>query len=60
MIKLIGVLLLSAFAASVGARGAERGLEVVSDGGRPVAQFSIGDSRCELRDDQIQCRRVER
>ena len=61
MIKLIGVLLLiAAFAGSVSTRAAERSLEAVSDGVEPIAQFTIGDSRCELRDDQIQCSRVER
>jgi hypothetical protein len=61
MVKLLSVLLLAA-ALGAGARSeaGEGSLKVVSEGGQPVAQFSIGDSHCELRDDQVQCTRVER
>ena len=61
MIKLLSILLLAAaLAASARSQAADGSLKVVSEGGQPVAQFSIGDSHCELRDDQVQCTRVER
>jgi hypothetical protein len=61
MVKLLSVLLLAAaLAASASSEAAEGPLEVVSEGGQPVAQFSIGDSHCELTDHQVRCTRVER
>jgi hypothetical protein len=61
MAKLIGILLLTAaFTGAAPAHAGERTLDVVSEDGRPVAQFTLGDSQCELRDDQVQCSRVQR
>ena len=51
---LIGALLLGT--ASVHA--AESNIQVAMEDGKTRAQFSVGDSRCVLIDDQIRCTRV--
>ena len=51
---LIGALLLAA--ASVHA--AESSIQVAMEDGKTRAQFTVGDSRCVLIDDQIRCTRV--
>jgi serine/threonine protein phosphatase PrpC len=38
--------------------GVEQSIQVAMEGGQSVAQFTIGDSRCVLVDDQIVCMRV--
>jgi hypothetical protein len=61
MVKLLSVLLLAAALTAAGrSQAADGSLTVESEGGRPVAQFNIGDSHCELKDDQVQCTRVGR
>jgi hypothetical protein len=59
MTKLIAVVLFIAAAAAASVQAAERTREV-TEPGQPAAQFTIGDSRCELVNDQLQCSRVER
>ena len=51
---LIAALLMSATAY------ADNAIQVVTEYGRPVAQFRIGDSHCVLKDDQIRCTPVNR
>ena len=51
---LIGALLVAA--ASVHA--AESNIQVAMEDGKTRAQFTVGDSRCVLIDDQIRCTRV--
>jgi hypothetical protein len=55
MSKLPGILLIAVLAGGLSAHASESTLTVASEAGKSVARFSIGDSRCELRDDQIQC-----
>ena len=45
-------------AGSAAVYAAERPILVATEGGKSVALFKIGDSRCVLVDDQIVCMRV--
>ncbi len=36
-------------------RGSDNAIRVSNEQGSPVAQFKVGDSRCELKDDQVHC-----
>jgi len=51
---LIGALLVAA--TSVDA--AESNIQVAMEDGKTRAQFTVGDSRCVLIDDQVRCTRV--
>ena len=51
---LIGALLV----ASASAHAAESNIQVAMEDGKTRAQFTVGDSRCVLMDDQIRCTRV--
>jgi hypothetical protein len=53
--QIIKSLLIAALLLSFGAARAEGTVAVVNELGKPVAQFTIGDSRCVLKDDQIRC-----
>ena len=50
---LIGALL----AATASAHAAESNIQVAMEDGKTRAQFTVGDSRCVLIDDQIRCTR---
>ena len=50
---LIGVLLTAA-----GYAYADENIQVAMEDGKTRAQFSVGDSRCVLVDDQIRCSRI--
>lgn len=50
---LIGVLLTAA-----GCAYADENIQVAMEDGKTRAQFSVGDSRCVLVDDQIRCSRI--
>ena len=51
---LIGALL----AAAASAYGDESPIQVAIEDGKTRAQFTVGDSRCVLVDDQIRCSRI--
>jgi hypothetical protein len=53
--RLVGIVLVAALSGAWSAQASESTLTVASEAGRSVARFSIGDSRCELKDDLIQC-----
>jgi hypothetical protein len=60
MNRLIQVALAAALAASISASAKGETRTAVSEQGGQVVAFNIGDSSCELRDNQVQCTRVER
>jgi len=51
---LIGALLV----ATASVQAAESNIQVAMEDGKTRAQFSVGDSRCVLVDDQIRCTRA--
>jgi hypothetical protein len=51
---LIGVLL----AAAACAYADDSRIQVAMEGGKTRAQFTVGDSRCVLVDDQVRCTRI--
>ncbi len=51
---LIGALL----AAAASAHADESRIQVAMEEGKTRAQFSVGDSRCVLVDDQVRCTRI--
>ena len=51
---LIGALLV----ATASAHAADSNIQVAMEDGKTRAQFTVGDSRCVLIDDQIRCTRV--
>jgi len=52
------LLLAMLLAGSTAVYAVERPIQVAIEGGKSVASFNIGDSRCVLRDDQIRCTRL--
>ncbi len=52
------LLLAIVLAGSAAVYAVERPIHVAIEGGRSVAAFTIGDSRCALVDDKIVCMRV--
>src|SRR5262249_51793430 len=52
---LIHTLLLSAALLTASAHAAPSTIAIAVEDGTPVAQFTVGDSDCILKDDQIQC-----
>ena len=57
--KLLKSLLISALLASGAAHAAEQQPIVIAmEEGKQIASFSVGDSRCVLKNDQIRCVRV--
>ncbi len=53
--RMLNALLLVAALFAGGAHAAGNPITIASEDGRPVAQFTVGDSNCVLKDDQIQC-----
>jgi hypothetical protein len=53
--KLIKSFLFAALLASVTARAADQSIVIALEEGKQVASFTVGDSRCVLKDDQIRC-----
>ena len=53
--KLIKSFLFVALLASVTAHAADRSIVIALEEGKQVASFTVGDSRCVLKDDQIHC-----
>jgi hypothetical protein len=51
---LIGALL----AVAASAYADESPIQVAMEDGKTRAQFSVGDSRCVLKDDQVRCSRI--
>jgi hypothetical protein len=49
------LMLVALLAGSAAAYAGERSIQVAIEGGKSVAKFKIGDSRCTLVDDQIRC-----
>jgi len=53
--RMLTTLLLSAVVFSVTAHAADKAIRIGAQDGKPVAQFTVGDSDCVLKDDRIQC-----
>ena len=53
------VLMAALLAAGV-ARAGDNTIRVSNEGGKPVAQFKVGDSHCVLRDDRVRCTPVSK
>ncbi len=53
--KLLTSLLMAALFASSAAFAADNAIQVSMVDGKQQARFSVGDSRCVLKDDRIQC-----
>ncbi len=54
-IKILKTLLIAASLSATAAQAADGAIQVAMEGGKQVAQFKLGDSRCVLKDDQIRC-----
>lgn len=52
---ILKTLLLAAALFSGVAHAAGNTITIAAEDGRPVAQFTVGDSDCVLKDDRIQC-----
>jgi len=48
-------ILLAAMLVSGAARAADSNITVVTEQGRTIAEFKVGDSRCVLKDDRLSC-----
>jgi len=53
-------LLIAALLVSGVAHGGDSAIRVSHEAGQPVARFTIGDSRCVLKDDQVRCTPVSK
>ena len=53
--RMLESLLLAAGLFAGSASAASNTITIASEDGKPVAQFTLGDSSCVLKDDQIQC-----
>jgi hypothetical protein len=53
--QLVKSLLAAALLACTAAHAAEQPIVVAMEQGKPVASFTLGDSRCVLKDDRIRC-----
>jgi len=49
------LIIAAVLAGSAAAHAAETPIQVAMEGGKTVAQFKVGDSRCSLIDDQVRC-----
>ena len=58
--KLIKSLLIAALLASASAHAADQTIVIAMEEGKQIASFSVGDSRCVLKDDQIRCAPVNK
>ena len=53
--RMLNSLLLAAALLAGGAHAANNTITMEAQGGKTVAQFTLGDSHCVLKDDQILC-----
>ena len=53
--RILKTLLMVAVLFSAVARAADTTIVIALEEGKQVAQFSVADSRCVLKDDQIRC-----
>ena len=53
--RMLKTLLLAAALFAGGANAAGNAITIAAEDGKPVAQFTLGDSNCVLKDDQILC-----
>jgi serine/threonine protein phosphatase PrpC len=53
--RMLKSLLLASALLAAGANAAGNTITVAAQDGKTVAQFTLGDSNCVLKDDQIQC-----
>ena len=53
--KILKSLLIAALLSSATAHAADQIIVIAMEEGKQVASFSVGDSRCVLKDDQIRC-----
>jgi hypothetical protein len=54
--KTLTTLLIAALlAGSAAAYADETPIQIAMEEGKAVAQFKVGDSRCELKDDEVRC-----
>jgi len=58
--KILKSLLIAALLSSATAHGADQTIVTAMEEGKQVASFSVGDSRCVLKDDQIRCALVNK
>jgi hypothetical protein len=54
-----GVLVAALLASGV-AHGGDNAIRVSDEAGQRIARFTVGDSRCVLKDDQIRCTPVSK
>jgi hypothetical protein len=52
---MLKALLLATALFAGGASAASNTITIAAEDGKPVAQFTLGDSNCVLKNDQIQC-----
>jgi hypothetical protein len=52
---LTNLLIAALLAGSAAAYADETPIQIAMEGGKAVAQFKVGDSRCVLKNDQIRC-----
>ena len=53
--KILKSLLIAALLSSGAARAADDTIVIALEEGKQIATFSVGDSRCMLKNDQIRC-----
>ena len=53
--RMLKTLLLAAALFTAGTSAAGNTITIAAEDGKPVAQFTLGDSNCVLKDDQIHC-----
>ena len=58
--KLLKSWLLAGLLASVTAHAADQSIVIALEDGKQVASFTVADSRCVLKDDQIRCTAVNK
>jgi len=54
-VRILKSLILAAALLAGGAHAASNTITIAAQDGKTVAQFTVGDSRCVLKDDQILC-----
>jgi hypothetical protein len=58
--NLLTSLLIAVLLASVNAHAADQTIVIALEEGKQVASFTVGDSSCVLKDDQIRCAPVNK
>jgi hypothetical protein len=53
--RILGSILVTVWLLCGPAHAIDNTIQVVTEQGKPVAQFKLGDSRCVLKDDLVQC-----